>query len=120
MLILGVSYLQDVGDTRYTPIELVFKKLLANKVNVTLHDPYVSFWQEYEVKTETTEEILSKKYDAVIMGTPHTKYFSDGLLEQVLSGHNDIFVFDPHGSIPSAIREKFPKNSFKIIGRGDV
>ena len=54
------------------------------------------------------------------MGTPHAKYFSEGLLDEVLSGHNDIFVFDPHGSIPSTIRKNFPKISFKIIGRGDV
>jgi len=120
ILILGVSYLQDVGDTRYTPIEPVYKKLLANKANVTLHDPYVPFWQEYEVKTETTDVVLNKKYDAVIMGTPHTKYFKEGLLEQVLNGQNGIPIFDPHGSIPDSTREKFPKHSFIITGRGDV
>ena len=42
--LLGVSYAPDVGDTRYSPVEL-FK--LLNKENCVIHlnDPYVNFWK---------------------------------------------------------------------------
>jgi UDP-N-acetyl-D-glucosamine dehydrogenase len=119
-LILGVSYLQDVGDTRFTPVESVYKKLLANKVNISLHDPYVSEWEEIAVVTESEKEILNKEYDAVIIGTPHSIYLNNGLLDKILSNHKSVVVFDPYGCISVDTRKKFLNHSFKITGRGDV
>jgi UDP-N-acetyl-D-glucosamine dehydrogenase len=120
ILILGVSYLADIGDTRYTPVETIYKGLLLENVDITLHDPYVSFWQEQNVNTDSDEAILNKTFDAVFLGTPHSKYLIGGFLEKVLLKHKELIVFDPHGAISNEIKEKFSNNLYKIIGRGDV
>ena len=44
--ILGVSYREDVGDTRYSPTEILYKKLKENNIYVAVHDPYLDFWEE--------------------------------------------------------------------------
>lgn len=120
ILFLGVSYLQDVGDTRFTPIEKVYSDLLSRQANITLHDPYVSFWEEYEVEISGDGDVLSREYDALILGTPHAEYFKkEGILGQILGQNKPFVVFDPHGVISVDIRNSFNQHSYKIIGRGD-
>ncbi|APG26947.1 GDP-mannose dehydrogenase [Syntrophotalea acetylenivorans] len=46
--ILGVSYREDVGDTRYSGSEIVLRKLTEMGAEVKAHDPYVEHWWEIE------------------------------------------------------------------------
>ena len=46
--LLGASYRQDVGDTRYSGSELIVRKLTEMGAEVTVHDPYVKHWWEFE------------------------------------------------------------------------
>jgi nucleotide sugar dehydrogenase len=46
--VLGASYRQDVGDTRYSGSELIVRKLTEMGGEVTVHDPYVKHWWELE------------------------------------------------------------------------
>ncbi len=48
VLLLGASYREDVGDTRYSGSELVVRKLTEMGANVRVHDPYVEHWPELE------------------------------------------------------------------------
>lgn len=50
--VLGVSYRQDVGDTRYSGSEIIVRKLAEMGAEVRAHDPYVKHWWELE-KQET-------------------------------------------------------------------
>ncbi|OEU63814.1 MAG: GDP-mannose dehydrogenase [Desulfuromonadales bacterium C00003094] len=50
--ILGVSYREDVGDTRYSGSEIVVRKLTEMGAEIRAHDPYVDHWWEIE-KQET-------------------------------------------------------------------
>ena len=50
--LLGASYRQDVGDTRYSGSELIVRKLAEMGADVVVHDPYVKRWWELE-KQET-------------------------------------------------------------------
>ena len=50
--ILGASYRQDVGDTRYSGSEIVVRKLTEMGADIKAHDPYVQHWWELE-KQET-------------------------------------------------------------------
>jgi len=45
---LGVSYREDVGDTRYSGSEIVVRKLTEMGGDVAIHDPYVKRWWELE------------------------------------------------------------------------
>ncbi len=48
ILILGVSYREDVGDTRYSGSELIVRRLTEMGASIRVHDPYVESWQEIE------------------------------------------------------------------------
>jgi nucleotide sugar dehydrogenase len=46
--LLGASYREDVGDTRYSGSELIVRKLAEMGGEVVVHDPYVQHWWEFE------------------------------------------------------------------------
>lgn len=46
--VLGASYKEDVGDTRYSGSELIVRKLTEMGAEIKVHDPYVSHWWEFE------------------------------------------------------------------------
>lgn len=46
--ILGVSYREDVGDTRYSGSEVLVRKLTEMGAEIRAHDPYVEHWWEIE------------------------------------------------------------------------
>jgi nucleotide sugar dehydrogenase len=46
--VLGISYRQDVGDTRYSGSEIIVRKLVEMGGEVVVHDPYVKHWWEFE------------------------------------------------------------------------
>ncbi len=46
--LLGVSYREDVGDTRYSGSEIIIRKLTEMGADIKAHDPYVQHWLELE------------------------------------------------------------------------
>jgi UDP-N-acetyl-D-glucosamine dehydrogenase len=46
--ILGASYREDVGDTRYSGSEILVRKLTEMGGEIVVHDPYVTHWWEFE------------------------------------------------------------------------
>ena len=46
--VLGASYREDVGDTRYSGSEIIVRKLTEMGAEVVVHDPYVQHWWEFE------------------------------------------------------------------------
>jgi nucleotide sugar dehydrogenase len=46
--VLGASYREDVGDTRYSGSEVIVRKLTEMGADLAVHDPYVSHWWEFE------------------------------------------------------------------------
>jgi len=47
VLLLGASYREDVGDTRYSGSELIVRKLTEMGADLSVHDPYVDRWWEF-------------------------------------------------------------------------
>ncbi len=48
VLVLGASYREDVGDTRYSGSEIIVRKLTEMGAEIRVHDPYVQHWWEFE------------------------------------------------------------------------
>ena len=46
--ILGASYREDVGDTRYSGSEVIARKIVEMGGEIVVHDPYVRHWWELE------------------------------------------------------------------------
>ncbi|MGD9217847.1 MAG: UDP binding domain-containing protein [Desulfobacterales bacterium] len=48
VVLLGASYREDVGDTRYSGSEIIVRKLAEMGAEVAVSDPYVKRWWEFE------------------------------------------------------------------------
>lgn len=46
VLVLGISYREDVGDTRYSGSEIMVRRLSEMGAEIRVHDPYVKHWLE--------------------------------------------------------------------------
>jgi len=46
--VLGASYREDVGDTRYSGSEVLVRKLTEMGAEIKVHDPYVEHWWEFK------------------------------------------------------------------------
>jgi UDP-N-acetyl-D-glucosamine dehydrogenase len=56
ILVLGVSYREDVGDTRYSGSEIIVRRLAEMGAKLRVHDPYLTQWPELELQDESPEQ----------------------------------------------------------------
>jgi UDP-N-acetyl-D-glucosamine dehydrogenase len=61
ILLLGASYREDIGDTRYSGSELIVRRLTEMGADVKVHDPYVDHWWELEKQDEYPRPDYSQK-----------------------------------------------------------
>ncbi len=62
VLVLGCSYREDVGDTRYSPAELIVRKLHEMGAVVSVHDPYVPVWTELREQDKDYDHSLARHF----------------------------------------------------------
>ena len=93
ILILGVAYKKDIGDTRESPAIDIIESLLDKSVEVSFYDPFVDelIVNKQSIFKEQDLEGVSN-YDMVIIHTPHTS-FNDIDFENIKS-----LIFDTTGS----------------------
>ena len=122
ILLLGVSYLSNVGDTRFTPVELFYECLIADKALVTIHDPYINFWNEKQINIENDlEDVLNKSYDIIIITTGHSLYSNNESLIRYFDKNKGLVVYDTVGLFSEYEINKFKKNNLvKVLGRGNI
>ncbi len=73
LLLLGVSYRADVGDTRYSPSETFVRAAEQAGADVVAHDPMVRLW--HELGRSLPAEIPDPcDVDAVVFAVPHVEY----------------------------------------------
>ena len=70
ILLLGVTYKEDIADTRNSPSEFFFNKMRSFGAKIELHDPLVDYWNETKLYVN---KIIPKidKFDAVIFAVKH-------------------------------------------------
>ena len=73
MVLLGVSYRQDVADTRNSPSQTFVEEARARGAKVICHDPYVSYWHELDL-TLQPELPSPQEAQAVVFAIPHEPY----------------------------------------------
>ena len=146
ILVLGASYREDVGDTRYSGSELIVRRLTEMGAELRVHDPYVLHWWEFEKQDEypasshslkrffrgqerlkdlRVEQSLEKALygtDAVILAVRHKHYLNLDPEEVVKSAGGPIAVIDCFGILEDEkIRRYFELGcEVKGLGRGHV
>jgi len=87
-LILGVSYIQDLSDTRFSPVEYLYDLLLEENSDVSIYDPYVKFWEERNL---TTIQNIGMQYDAVIAAVKHSEFQEKSFLDKLNQIEGSVF-----------------------------
>ena len=144
--VLGASYRQDVGDTRYSGSEVIVRKLTEMGADVVAHDPYVKHWWEMEKQEtypspdhsmarffrnqeklgemrmmETVQETL-KGADAMVIAVRHREYLTLDPDQIVEMAGKPLAVIDCFGILnDDNIRRYFELGcEVKGLGRGHV
>jgi nucleotide sugar dehydrogenase len=146
ILVLGASYREDVGDTRYSGSELIVRRLTEMGAELRVHDPYVLHWWEFEKQDEYPASSHSLKrffrgqeklkdlrveqdlketlhgMDAVIFAVRHQPYLTLDPDEVVNQAGGPIAVIDCFALLDDAkIRRYFELGcEVKGLGRGHV
>jgi nucleotide sugar dehydrogenase len=146
ILVLGASYREDVGDTRYSGSELIVRKLTEMGAELKVHDPYLTHWWELEkqetypkkgyslarffhnqeklsnLKIETNLDKALKGADAVIFAVRHKQYLGIDPDELIKKTGNTVAIIDCFGILDDKeIRRYFELGcEVKGLGRGHV
>ena len=117
ILLMGATYRQDVGDTRFSPSEYFAKDLLKMNGYLTVCDPLINYWEELQMKVEN--EILDfSQFDALVFAVAHKEFskidFSD------ISLSDNTLIFDANNVLTKTQTEylKSSKLNYASIGRG--
>ncbi len=140
--LLGVSYREDVGDTRYSGSEIVARKLTEMGADVRAHDPYVRHWWELEKQdsypavgaswsrffrnqehltdfsmTPDLETALNGS-DAVVLAVRHRPYLELTPDEMVRLAGGPLAVVDCFGILDDAKIERYFELGCEVKGMG--
>jgi UDP-N-acetyl-D-mannosaminuronate dehydrogenase len=146
ILVLGASYREDVGDTRYSGSELIVRRLTEMGAELRVHDPYVLHWWEFEKQEEypasshslrrffrgqeklkdlRVEQDLKKALhgaDAVIFAVRHHPYLRLDPEEVVKNAGDPIAVIDCFGILDDERIKRYFELGCEVkgLGRGHV
>ncbi len=93
--ILGASYREDVGDTRYSGTELIVRKLTEMGADVKAHDPYVQHW--WELEKQDTYPALGASWSRFFRNQEHLSEFTmTAGLDEALKGSDAVVLAVRH------------------------
>ncbi len=121
ILLLGVSYRGEVGDTRHTPVELLYDCFVNAGSEVYLHDPHVRFWVEKGLEVgDNLAKQLAHRPDVVVISTGHLIYKKPECIEALLDLPR-AYIYDTLGILSDdQITKLRKKHTVKVLGRGDL
>ena len=120
VVLFGISYRGDVGDTRFSPVEPLFRLLKTHSCEIKVHDPYVSEWHELEISlTSTVDDVLIENPDIVVISTAHSKYKSDDFILNLMQ-LKKCNIFDMVGLFSDKQTTQLrKKHKISVLGRGE-
>jgi nucleotide sugar dehydrogenase len=111
ILLLGASYREDVGDTRYSGSELIVRRLTEMGAEMKVHDPYLTHWWEFE-----QQDTYPSKGHSLARFFRNQEKLTNMEMEQDLPG-----AFKGADAIILAVRHKHyldldPDKVFRMVG----
>jgi nucleotide sugar dehydrogenase len=144
ILVLGASYREDVGDTRYSGSEVLVRKLAEMGAEIRVHDPYVDQWWEFKnqdvypnsgkkdffrnqkkLKDLQVEKDLNKSLngiDALVLAVRHEAYLGLDPDEVIRRTGKPVAVIDCFGILDDARIKRYFELGCEVkgMGRGHV
>ncbi|AYY11918.1 nucleotide sugar dehydrogenase [Actinobacteria bacterium YIM 96077] len=98
VLLLGITYKQDIADQRESPAVPVAKRLMALGANVIFHDPHVSIWEVDDVVLQCTPDLDAAltSSDVTVILQGHRGYDGEMIAKKATN------VFDTRGITPNS------------------
>jgi len=144
--ILGASYREDVGDTRYSGSEIIVRKLAEMGTEIKVHDPYVEHWWEFEsqdtypavgesrsrffrnqehlkeLRMSLTVAEALRESDAVVLAVRHSEYLKLKPDDVVKMAGGPLAVVDCFGILDDRKIERLFKLGCEVkgLGRGHI
>ena len=144
--ILGASYREDVGDTRYSGSEVIVRRLAEMGADICVHDPYVDHWWEFEaqdnyptpgkskarffrnqkrlkeLRVENDLNAALKNADVIILAVPHKCFKNLDPDHMVQTVGNPMAIIDCFGMLnDDSIKRYFELGcEVKGLGRGHI
>ena len=101
VLLLGVAYKKDIGDTRESPALDIIEELVAKEVSISYYDPFVESLVVNGLSIKKENEINNlQNYDLILIHTAHSE-FSSIEFDKINS-----LIFDTTGTFRSKNIEK--------------
>jgi len=140
--LLGASYREDVGDTRYSGSEIIVRKLTEMGAEIRAHDPYVQHWWELENQDsypavgaswsrffrnqdhfsdfKMTEDLAKalKGADAVVLAVRHRPYLDLSPDEVVEMAGGPLAVVDCFGILDDGKIQRYFELGCEVKGMG--
>jgi len=143
VLVLGASYREDVGDTRYSGSEVLIRKLAEMGAEIRVHDPYVDNWWEFKNQDAdegskshyfrsqeklTNLEILKdlkiafNQADAVVFAVRHEEYLALTPDQVFNAVGKPLAVIDCFGILDDAAIKRYLELGCEVkgLGRGHI
>lgn len=116
--VLGVSYRQDVGDTRFSPTEVFYNGLVKAGTEAYVHDPYLERWPERpQAKFINFTEDL-KAVDIIVLAARHKLYLEAPKEHFVAISKVGALVVDTFDILDDEKIAHLLKNKRNVIGVG--
>jgi UDP-N-acetyl-D-glucosamine dehydrogenase len=121
VVLLGVSYRGDVGDTRFSPVQPFYELLVKTGASVRTHDPFVEIWDETGCRPEQgLTEVFKGKTDIAVVSAGHTVYKKDETVDKLME-QQPMWVYDTIGLFSAAQIERLrERHTVIVLGRGDL
>jgi UDP-N-acetyl-D-glucosamine/UDP-N-acetyl-D-galactosamine dehydrogenase len=97
VLILGITFKEDVSDIRNTKVVELIKELQEYSINTIVVDPHASYEEvmhEYNIAIKTD---IEGKYDAIILAVGHQQFKNLSIEELNNLANGNLLLFDIKG-----------------------
>lgn len=117
--ILGVSYLNDVADTRYSPTRTLYQHCHDSGAEIFLHDPMLNYWIEQSIPVHRDFKSLKAfKPDCLIFCIGHAPYKKLDANEMNAFSPNLSVVIDANNVLTDETALALQNSGISIIGVG--
>ena len=121
--ILGISYLEDLGDTRHSPSKTLVEFLRKDFALVRTHDPYVEAWPELEESVcESDIDAVLHNAQVVVFAVGHAEYRSLTPAELVKKAGGSPLIIDCSNFLSDEIIRQYQALGCTVrgIGKGHI
>jgi UDP-N-acetyl-D-glucosamine dehydrogenase len=144
VLVLGASYREDVGDTRYSGSEVMIRRLSEMGAEIRVHDPYVDQWWEFtnqeeypnqgksvffrnqkklkDLKVEKNLKKVLKDIDCLVLAVRHEAYLNLDPNKIVKAVGHPLAVVDCFGILDDDKIKRYLELGCEVkgLGRGHI